>query len=212
MWLVKCNFVRIIPLSCKLVTNILLRSKFLLWNVWLIIVNCFRNSFLSDTSNNCFVHYYNFNPRLPSRMVKQLSMAIHKRSVGISCHSSHVLRLWHRLFVETSNAEAHADMYINDYDCIEANDSCLQFICQILHIHGRHCCFDVWQTFRELPDSRTSSTKRQELAFTRLSFTRTPFLYIGSRPAASTLGLRHSYFPMAVSQQTGTVPKTLLYN
>lgn len=126
MWLVKCNFVRIIPLSCKLVTNILLRSKFLLWNVWLIIVNCFRNSFLSDTSNNCFVHYYNFNPRLPSRMVKQLSMAIHKRSVGISCHSSHVLRLWHRLFVETSNAEAHADMYINGCDYIRANDGCLQ--------------------------------------------------------------------------------------
>ena len=47
---------------------------------------------------------------------------------------------------------------------------------RILHTHGRHCCFDVWQTFRELPDSRTSSTKRQV----------TPFLYIGSRPAAST--------------------------
>jgi hypothetical protein len=31
-------------------------------------------------------------------------------------------------------------------------------------------------------------------------------LYTGSRPAASTLGLRHSYFPIAVSQQTGTMP------
>ena len=64
-------------------------------------------------------------------------------------------------------------------------------------------------TSLELPDSDASSTKRQELAFTRLSFTRTPFLYIGSRPAASTLGLRHSCIPMAASQQTGTVPKTL---
>ena len=57
-------------------------------------------------------------------MVKQLLLAIHKRSVGISCYSSHSQRLWHRLFVETSNAEAHADMYINDYDCIEANNGC----------------------------------------------------------------------------------------
>ena len=82
-------------------------------------------------------------------------------------------------------------MYINDYDCIEANNGCLQITCRILHTHGRHCCFDVWQTFRGLPDSRTSSTKRQV----------TPFLYIGSRPAASTLGLRHSCIPMAASQQ-----------
>ena len=35
--------------------------------------------------------------------------------------------------------------------------------------------------FRELPDSYASSTKRQV----------TPFLYIGPRPAASTLGHRH---------------------
>ena len=54
-------------------------------------------------------------------------------------------------------------------------------------------------TVLELPDSYKSSSKRQV----------TPFLYIGSRPAASTLGFQHSYFPMAVSQQTGTVPKTL---
>lgn len=57
-------------------------------------------------------------------------------------------------------------------------------------------------TVLELPDSYKSSSKRQELAFTRLSFTRTPFLYIGSRPAASTLGLRHSCVPMAASQQS----------
>lgn len=30
----------------------------------------------------------------------------------------------------------------------------------------------------------------------------TPFLYIGSRPAASTLELRHSCVPMAASQQS----------
>ena len=30
------------------------------------------------------------------------------------------------LSVWTSNAEAHADMYINGYDCIEANNGCLQ--------------------------------------------------------------------------------------
>ena len=82
-------------------------------------------------------------------------------------------------------------MYINDCECIEANDGYQQITCRILHTHGRHCCFDVWQTFRELPDSRTSSSKRQV----------TPFLYIGSRPAASTLGLRHSCVPMAASQQ-----------
>ena len=34
-----------------------------------------------------------------------------------TCYSSHVLRLWHRLFVETSNAEAHADMHINNTGC-----------------------------------------------------------------------------------------------
>ena len=60
-----------------------------------------------------------------------------------TCYSSHVLRLWHRLFVETSNAEAHADMCINDVKCKGANNGCLQIVCRILHIHGRHCCFDV---------------------------------------------------------------------
>ena len=94
--------------------------------------------------------------------------------------------------VENLSNDRHADMYINNDNCIEANDSRQQFICRILHIHGRHCCLDVWQTFRELPDSRTSSTKRQV----------TPFLYIGSRPAASTLELRHSCVPMAASQQS----------
>ena len=69
--------------------------------------------------------------------------ATHKKAWESPCYSSHVLRLWHRLFVETSNAEAHADMYINDLHCKGANNGCLQFICRILHIHGRHCCFDV---------------------------------------------------------------------
>ncbi|MBR1503410.1 MAG: hypothetical protein IJ618_05975 [Prevotella sp.] len=46
------------------------------------------------------------------------------------------------LSVRTSNAEAHADMYINDEDCIEAIDGCLQIIRRILHTHERHCCFD----------------------------------------------------------------------
>ena len=67
--------------------------------------------------------------------------------MGISCHSSHSQRLWHRPVVETSNAEAHADMYINDYDCIEANDGCQQTTCRILHTHGRHCCFDFDNCF-----------------------------------------------------------------
>jgi len=89
-------------------------------------------------------------------------------------------------------------MYINDYACIEANNGCQHSFV------GYYISMDVivaliMTTVLELPDSRVSGSKRQV----------TPFLYIGSRPAASTLGLRHSYFPMAVSQQSGTVPKTL---
>ena len=45
--------------------------------------------------------------------------------------------------VENLSNDRHADMYINNDNCIEANDSRQQFICRILHIHGRHCCLDV---------------------------------------------------------------------
>ena len=63
--------------------------------------------------------------RLPMNGGCQIRVRLHIKEAWESpCHSSHVLRLWHRLFVETSNAEAHADMYINDYDCIEANNGC----------------------------------------------------------------------------------------
>ena len=49
----------------------------------------------------------------------QIRVRLHIKEAWESpCHSSHLQRLWHRLFVETSNAEAHADMYINGYDCI----------------------------------------------------------------------------------------------
>ena len=66
--------------------------------------------------------------------------ATHTKSVGVSCYSSHASRLWHRLFVETSNTEAHADMYINNINCIEADNGCLQIECRILHTHERLCC------------------------------------------------------------------------
>ena len=45
--------------------------------------------------------------------------------------------------VENLSNDRHADMYINNDNCIEANDSRQQFICRILHIHGHHCCLDV---------------------------------------------------------------------
>lgn len=49
--------------------------------------------------------------RFPKNGCKTKVNYIQKKAWESSCHSSHVLRLWHRLFVETSNAEAHADMY-----------------------------------------------------------------------------------------------------
>ena len=80
------------------------------------------------------------------------------------CYSSHASRLWHRPNSWTSNAEAHADMYINDTYRIEANNGS-QCKCRILHTHERHCCFGSWLLVVELPDSDASSTKRYKYAF-----------------------------------------------
>lgn len=64
-------------------------------------------------------------------------MAIHKKTWESPCHSSNSQRIQHLLFVETNNSEAYADISINDVRCKDANNSCLQIVCQILHIHGR---------------------------------------------------------------------------
>ena len=67
------------------------------------------------------------------------------------------------LIVETSNAEAHACMYMrhNWLKPIIANN---QYV-RILHTHERHCCFDVLTISLELPDSEPSSTKRKITLF-----------------------------------------------
>ena len=76
-----------------------------------------------------------------------------------TCYSSHLQRLWHRLFVETSNAEAHADMYINVY-CIK----CQWWLSAILigyYIPMSVFVALIFDERLELPDSWRSSTKRQ---------------------------------------------------
>ena len=144
------NFIRIILLGSKLIANILHRCKFLLWYVWLIIANSFRNLFFSYTPNNCFVHRYEIiNPRLPSRMVKQLLLAINKRSVGI-----------YLLLVPRIEALA------SPYQLNEQRRSPRRYV------YKRHKMPDTtypWASLLlwfltdslELPDSDASSTKRQ---------------------------------------------------
>ena len=96
-----------------------------------------------------------------------------RRSVGISLllvpHS--IAR--HCLFVETSNAEAHADMYIRDNTCKETKSFRMQYVCRIIHIHERLCCFAVWQLIWNC----------QILECQEQSATRTPFLYIDPHPS-----------------------------
>ena len=62
-----------------------------------------------------------------------------KKRENQSCCSSHALRLWHRLSVETNNAEAHADMQ-NTYPIRTEPMMADGIGTWMLHIHGRHCC------------------------------------------------------------------------
>ena len=45
----------------------------------------------------------------PTRPVLYTAVHIYKKDVGSQLLLVHILRLWHCLFVETSNAEAHAE-------------------------------------------------------------------------------------------------------
>ena len=90
---------------------------------------------------------------------------IQKESVGIML----VTRPTHRgsgiaLIVETSNAEAHADMYINEYDASNRQGLPAYKI-------GYNIPMDIYRCFEfdyhsKLPDSYVSRTKRQVNAFT----------------------------------------------
>lgn len=126
-------------------------------------------------TNNFFMASYRFS-KTDSRKFHCLKWIVttYKRDVGIPCYSSHSQRLWHCPFVETSNAETHADMYINIMTCNIVDNDYLQFVSLILHTHGRLCCFDVWQMYWncQIPESQAQSASNAFFIyrFSSLSF------------------------------------------